>query len=86
MASTDKMLRIKLVNMFGDEAASKLITEVLGEIQITALITAQDRYNFGTRLTQKGGVFESLGKSIQVQAILFGAREPQKNGEKTVEV
>ena len=82
MSVTNNMLHIKLVNMLGEDAAGKLANEILSELNLTKLSTALDRYNFGRCLTKKGGVFESIGKSIQIQATLFSQKWAKQTNQK----
>jgi len=82
MFVTDKMLHIKLVNMLGEDAAGKLAGEILSELNLTKLSNAQDRYDFGECLTKKGGIFASIGKSIQIQASLFSQKWGKQTNQK----
>jgi hypothetical protein len=65
----------KLVRMFGPEKASALVRETLRKIGIVEIATPDDRLRFGGALIERGGLYEVIGRSIRVQAILQGAVE-----------
>jgi hypothetical protein len=65
----------KLVNVLGAERARKLSGEILRQIGVTDLRSPNDRLRFGDALIARGGVLESIGRSIKIQAILHGAIE-----------
>ncbi|UJR86053.1 hypothetical protein [Sandaracinus amylolyticus] len=65
----------KLVNVMGEARASVLIEETLRRIGRASLDSPEARYRFGVELMKHGGVLESIGRSIKIQAILLGAKE-----------
>lgn len=67
----------KLVNVMGPARAGELATQVLRQIGLQELRTPDDRLRFGQALIGRGGLLESIGRSIKMQAILHGAREEQ---------
>lgn len=69
----DIVLR-KLVNAMGQEKGRKLMNEILSQLGISELRTANDRFNFGNALIDRGGIGKLLGQSIAMQARLHGAR------------
>jgi hypothetical protein len=66
---------IKLVRIYGAKRTEELVREVLRELGIDAIRSADDRMRFGRALIKKGGLLEAIGRAIRVQAILHGARE-----------
>jgi hypothetical protein len=64
----------KLINAMGPEKGRKLMNEILLQLGITELRTANDRFNFGNALIDRGGIGKLLGQSIAMQARLHGAR------------
>ncbi|MDP2344622.1 MAG: hypothetical protein Q8O67_26975 [Deltaproteobacteria bacterium] len=71
--SLDDPALVKLKNMMGEPAARTLIHEVFKELGVSNLDDADDRLRFGQALVPRGGVFEAIGRSIKVQALLHGA-------------
>ncbi len=69
-----KRVRTKLVSVLGEEQAEVVAGDVLGEMGLQRLSTADQRSLFGRHLVRRGGVLAVLGHSIQTQAILHGAR------------
>jgi hypothetical protein len=65
---------LKLHRMMGEQAAGKLIDELMVELSIPDLETPANRRRFGEGLVRRGGAYEVLGRSIQVQAELQGAK------------
>jgi hypothetical protein len=66
-------VKAKLVNILGLEKAEHLVAEVLPELGLAGLRTADDRLRFGRALATRGGMLAVIGHSIQTQAILHGA-------------
>ena len=66
-------LRKKLVNMLGPVGAETLLEEVMPLLRMHRLQHPNDCYRFGELVSERGGMFAILGKSIQTQAILNGA-------------
>lgn len=69
---------LKLESVFGRERARQLIADVCREIGIESLDTPNDRLAFGEALTERGGLLEAIGRAIKVQAILHGAKPPER--------
>lgn len=65
----------KLVNVMGPDRARDLSEQILRQIGLQDLRTPNDRYRFGQALIARGGLLESIGRSIKIQAILHGATE-----------
>jgi len=64
----------KLINFFGPTQARTLMREILGQLGLTKLQSADDRLRFGTILIERGGANEFIGRTIALQARLHGAR------------
>lgn len=65
----------KLINMLGREKAEQLAAEIAAELGIRGTMSPTDRLRFGDALVKRGGVFEAIGRSIKVQALLQGAQQ-----------
>jgi hypothetical protein len=65
----------KIFNTFGAQRGRALVDETLASLGITELRTPDDRLRFGNALIKRGGLLESVGRSIKIQAILHGAAE-----------
>jgi hypothetical protein len=63
----------KLQNLLGADGAEQIACEVLDELRLENLATADHRLRFGAALAGRGGYLEVLGRSIQTQALLHGA-------------
>lgn len=63
----------KMVNAMGPKRGRKVMTEILSQLGLTELKTADERFQFGTALIGRGGVGRLLGQSITMQARLHGA-------------
>ena len=57
----------------GAQRARQLTDETLSQLGIREMKTAYDRLRFGNALIARGGVLESIGRAIKIQAILHGA-------------
>ncbi len=66
----------KLVHVLGRPRADALIKSTLHEIGARDLSTPEIRLHFGQAILRHGGVIEAVGRSIKIQAILEGAKEP----------
>lgn len=64
----------KMVNFMGPSRASTVMGEVLGQLGLVELKSANDRLRFGDALIQRGGASSMLGQTIALQARLHGAR------------
>ncbi len=65
----------KLLRMLGPDRATALVRDTLREIGADDINSPDNRLRFGAQLIKKGGLFEAIGRSIRVQAILHGAKE-----------
>src|SRR5690349_2940614 len=65
----------KLANVLGPEQARKVTGEILRQLGINDLRAPDDRLRFGEALIARGGLLESIGRAIKMQAILHGAVE-----------
>ena len=65
----------KIFNVLGKERGQLLIEEIMRELGLPELETPNHRVRFGNRLIQRGGLLESLGRAIKIQAILHGATD-----------
>ena len=66
----------KIINVMGSDRAQIAIADAMKRAQLTALLTPNDRLRFAVALMQTGGIFEAIGRSIKIQAILHGANGP----------
>ncbi len=64
---------VKLKNVLGAAKADALIDDILAEMGLAELSSADDRYHFGEALVKRGGLLEAIGRSIKVRALLHGA-------------
>jgi hypothetical protein len=65
----------KLYNVLGREEAERLARRLLRELGLPALVTPEDRYRFGERLTAESApVLRLVGRCIMAQALIHGAR------------
>jgi hypothetical protein len=65
----------KLFNVLGREEAERLARRILRELRLAVLITPDDRYRFGERLTAEAApVLRVIGRCIMAQAIMHGAK------------
>lgn len=69
----DDPVLLKLSNVLGPDKASALVDEVLAELRLVRLSSADDRFHFGDALVKRGGLLEAIGRSIKVKALLHGA-------------
>jgi len=63
----------KVYNVMGLERGREIIEQTLKQMGLRELTTPDDRLRFGAELIKKGGVLESIGRAIKIQAILHGA-------------
>ena len=63
----------KIINVMGSDRARAAIADAMQRAKLTALQTPNDRLRFALALMQSGGIFETIGRSIKIQAILHGA-------------
>jgi len=65
----------KLFNVLGGDEAERVARRLLRELRLVALITPDDRYLFGERLTAEAApVLRVIGRCIMAQAIMHGAK------------
>jgi hypothetical protein len=70
----------KLYSVLGEEKAGALVAQLLRELGLSSIATADDRLRLGNALITRGGVLEAIGRAIKIQAILHGAAEPRTSG------
>lgn len=63
----------KLVNAMGPKKGQSVMNEIMSQIGLDELKTADQRFKFGLALIGRGGVGKLLGQSITMQARLHGA-------------
>jgi hypothetical protein len=78
-------IRARLSRVLGQERAEELIREVLAEIGLAELVTADDLLAFGKALGARGGMLRVVGNALKTQAVLRGATaatgaEPDRSG------
>ena len=64
---------LKIYNVLGRDRGQRLLDELLRELGVPDATTPNDRVRLGNLLIQRGGVLESIGRAIKIQAILHGA-------------
>jgi hypothetical protein len=69
----------KIINVMGSDRARAAIADAMRRAQLTALQTPNDRLKFAMALMKSGGIFEAIGRSIKIQAILHGAKSDPSN-------
>lgn len=69
-----QLTRDKLVKVLGADKAERVAREVLDEIGLPELATADDLLRFARALEKRGGFESALGAMLSVQAVLRGAR------------
>ena len=65
---------VKIINVMGPDRGRVAIAEAMRRAELTSLLTPDDRYRFACALMESGGIFESIGRAIKIQAILHGAK------------
>ena len=65
----------KVFNVMGAERGRAVVDETLKQLGMLELKTPDDRLRFGNALIRHGGLLESVGRAIKIQAILHGAHE-----------
>lgn len=65
---------IKLTNLMGEERGRRFFDQMLRQLDMPELATAQDDLRFGEALIEHGGVLASIGRSVKIHALLHGAR------------
>lgn len=65
----------KLFNVLGEARGREVAKQVFQQMGTTNLSTPNDRLRFGNALIKRGGVLESVGRAIKIQAFLHGATE-----------
>ena len=71
----EQEIKDKLTKLLGAEDSARLVQEVLDELGLADLSTPDQRFKFAAVLIDKGGLFEAVGRSIRVQALLQGAND-----------
>ena len=67
--------RRKLNKVMGPRSGPTLYQDTCRELGLEEIQTPNDSLLFGDALIAKGGILASVGRSIKIQAILFGAVE-----------
>ena len=70
----DAVAREKLARVLGTSQGSKLFQEVLAELGVPQLSSANDLLRFGERLEVRQGFVRALGVVLRTHALLRGAR------------
>ena len=65
----------KVFNVMGTDRGRAVVDQTLGKLGMRELRTPDDRLRFGNELIKLGGLLESVGRAIKIQAILHGANE-----------
>lgn len=68
-----ELARTKLSRVLGPERAAKVYAEVLAELALDDLRTADELYRFGERLSARRGFEAAVGSLLSVDAVLRGA-------------
>jgi hypothetical protein len=63
----------KVFNVLGAERGRAIVDQTLRLLGLSELRTPDDRLKFGNELIKHGGLLESVGRAIKIQAILHGA-------------
>ena len=69
-----ELARAKLTRVLGPERGAKIYAEVLAELALDELRTADDLHAFGERLSSRRGFEAAVGSLLAVDAILRGAK------------
>ncbi len=69
-----ELARAKLARVLGPERGAKIYAEVLAELGLDDLRTADDLHAFGERLSSRRGFEAAVGSLLSVDAILRGAK------------
>jgi hypothetical protein len=64
---------MKLVRVLGEQRARALLAQLLPQLGLTDIESADARYLLSTALIKEGGVLEAVGRSIRIQSLLQGA-------------
>lgn len=65
----------KVFNVMGADRGRVIVDQTLRQLGVRELKTPEDRLRFGNALIKHGGVLESIGRAIKIQAILHGAND-----------
>jgi hypothetical protein len=65
----------KVISIMGRERGMQVVEDAMQHARLETLRTPDDRYAFASALMTRGGVFEAIGRSIKIQAILHGAKD-----------
>ena len=71
-ADWNDVAHAKLAAVLGAAKAEALMSELLGELRLTALTSADDLYRFGARLAAQGGFAGAVGGLLSVHAVIRG--------------
>ncbi len=65
----------KVFNVMGADRGRQIVDQTFRQLGVRELKTPDDRLRFGNALIKQGGVLESIGRAIKIQAILHGAND-----------
>ncbi|MGZ3421566.1 MAG: hypothetical protein ACXWUG_07615 [Polyangiales bacterium] len=68
----------KVFNVMGAERGRVIVDQTLKQLGVRELRTPDDRLRFGNELIKHGGLLESVGRAIKIQAILHGAADDDR--------
>ncbi|MBA3819495.1 MAG: hypothetical protein H0X17_11425 [Deltaproteobacteria bacterium] len=66
--------RLRLVRVIGSTRAAEVVAEILAELELSTLGSADDLARFGARLSHREGFLGAVGVSLETHAILRGSR------------
>ena len=69
----DEEILSRLTRVFGHDKGQQLFDEVLNGLDVASLQIPQDQLRFANRLITRGGLYEVLGRTLKVRALLLGA-------------
>ncbi|MDQ3366512.1 MAG: hypothetical protein M3680_13885 [Myxococcota bacterium] len=66
--------RVRLARVIGSARATEVVAEILAELGLSTLSSADELARFGERLSHRAGFLGAVGVSLETHAILRGAR------------
>jgi hypothetical protein len=70
----EQAVRAKLGRILGVEGGTRLFDEVMAELALAEVRSADDVMSFAQQLSRRGGILAAIGSSLTVHAELHGAR------------
>ena len=70
----DELALVKLANILGRPAAVRVMREVLAELRLGGLTSADELYRFSQALSSRDGFVGAVGAMLSVTALMRGAR------------